>query len=107
MGCMGIFAAFDIGTLLINAGRTINGWGTAFVVLVGTIMLLVAVWQIGKGLMTHGKAQTNWGIAITLLIVGGLFLAAGWNFVNNDLAQGGANTIKDLGNGTWLLGLGL
>lgn len=98
--------AWDIGTFLQNATKTIKQWGSYLIILIGVVLIIVAVWQIAKGLISHGKGQTNWAVAIIMLIIGGALMAGGFGLVST-IASGGGQTINELGAGvgtsTWLL----
>lgn len=90
------FMDWDIGSFLQNATSTLKGWGGLVIMLVGVIMIIVGVVKIASGLISHGKKQVSWVVAILLIIIGGAFLAGGWGFVSK-IAEGGLNTINDLG----------
>lgn len=98
--------AWDIGTFLQNATKTIKQWGSYLIILIGVVLIIVAVWQIAKGLISHGKGQTNWAVAIIMLVIGGALMAGGFGLVST-IASGGGQTINELGAGvgtsTWLL----
>lgn len=96
--------AWDIGTFLQNATKTIKQWGSYLIILIGVVLIIVSIWQIAKGLISHGKGQTNWAVAIIMLIIGGALMAGGFGLVST-IASGGGQTINELGAGTatWLL----
>lgn len=96
--------AWDIGTFLRNATKTIKQWGSYLIILIGVVLIIVSIWQIAKGLISHGKGQTNWAVAIIMLIIGGALMAGGFGLVST-IASGGGQTINELGAGTatWLL----
>lgn len=92
--------AWDLGTFLQNATSTLKTWGNYLIILIGVVMIIVAVYQIAKGLISHGRGQpTNWFVAILLLIIGGALMVGGFTWVSG-IAEGGKQTIDDLGNGS-------
>lgn len=95
-------AAWDLGTFLQNAKKTIETWGGYFIMLLGVIMVIVAVYQTAKGLISPQKAQTNWLIVAALLILGGALTAGGYTWISG-IASGGKKTIDDLGGGGVIL----
>lgn len=100
MSMAGVACSWDLGNFLQNAKSTLQTWGSYLIMLIGVVMVIASVYMIAKGLITHGKGQpVSWPVAIILLILGGAFLTGGWAFVN-DIASGGEQTIRDLGNGT-------
>lgn len=89
--------AWDLRTFLENSFSTLEDWFSLAVMIVGLCAVAWAIWQIVSGLMSQGKKQTNWAVAIILLIVGGaLSVSTGFSFVRQ-IAEGGQQTISDLG----------
>lgn len=93
------FMAFDILSFLSNATEFIKKIGGYVVILAGFIMIIVAIVQIAKGLASGGKGQVNWVMSIGCLLVGGALAFGGWNLVTA-VANGGSQTIKDMGTGS-------
>ena len=91
--------SFDILSFLSNATEFIKKIGGYVVILAGFVMIIIAVVQIAKGLASGGKGQVNWVMSIGCLLVGGALAFGGWNLVTA-LANGGQQTIADMGNGT-------
>lgn len=90
---------WDLTSFLNNSQKTLTTWFNAGLLIVGLVAVAFAAWQIVSGLMSHGKKQVNWGITITLLFVGGALAASGgFDFVRG-IAEGGKQTITDLGSG--------
>lgn len=96
---------FDITQFGQNLYTKLREWGNILIIIIGVVMMIVAVWQIAKGLIQHGKAQVNWAVAIALLILGGALASFGgsgvsgtgaWDWLEG-IAEGGKNTIDDLG----------
>lgn len=90
-------SSWSVTNFLNNATSQIQEWLGALIVLIGFVMVGFGVYQIAKGLISHGKQQTNWVIAILLLIMGGALVAGGFSLVMT-IAEGGKQTIEDLGN---------
>lgn len=90
---------WDLAEFLKNVETTLGEWFGLAVAVVGLVAIAYAIWQIVSGLMSQGKKQTNWAVAIILLLVGGTLTATGgFDFVQG-IAQGGQETIEDLGTG--------
>jgi hypothetical protein len=90
---------WSINGFLTNLNSSLFSWGKIIVVILGVIMVLAGLFQIGKGLMSGGRSQTNWVVAIALFFLGGaLAFSGGWGLVQS-VAQGGAQTLNDLGTG--------
>ena len=88
---------WSITNLFQNAGTSMKTIGGALLVLLGIIMIVVAGVKIAKGLMSNGQGQPpNWIMIAALLVVGGMFAVGGFNLIS-DIAAGGEQTIKDLG----------
>lgn len=98
--------AWDLGTFLDNAAKTLKSWGGLFFVLIGMVMLIIGIYKIASGLISHGKKQVEWVPAIVLILVGGALAAFGgnaaWKWIS-DIASGGKKTINDLGGNTIML----
>lgn len=88
--------AWDVFSFLQNASETMKKWVGAFVILLGIILIGFGVWKIFWSLANHGKGPSNYGVAIVMIILGGALAVGGWAFVF-DIAQGGRDTIYDLG----------
>lgn len=100
---IGPTATFDIEKFLTNSASKLKQWGGLLLILIGVIMMLVAVCKVASGLISHGKKQVSWVVCIVMFILGGALcsFAAGpdaWNWIQN-IAQGGKQTIDDLGGG--------
>ena len=91
--------AWDLGSFLDNAGKTLETWAGYIIVIIGVVCVAVGVYKIASGLISHGKKQVNWPVAIILILLGGALLAGGWYWVVG-IAKGGQQTIEDLGGGS-------
>lgn len=90
--------AWDLTNFLSNSTSQLKTWGGMAFTLIGVVMIIVAIVKIAKALISHGKTQTSWPINIALLLVGGaLSIGGAWGWVSG-IAQGGKQTIDDLGN---------
>ena len=90
-------SSWSILNLFTNAGKTVQTIGSALLVLLGIVMIVVAGVKIAKALMSNGQGQPpNWIMIIALLIVGGAFAVGGFSLISQ-IAAGGQQTIKDLG----------
>lgn len=91
-------SGWSLNNFFANAKSTLYTLGGAFLMVLGVIMIIVAGVKIGKGLMGGQNSQPpNWVMTIVLLIVGGAFAVGGIGLIS-DIASGGQQTIKDLGN---------
>ena len=96
-------SGWDLRTFLENSFDTLGEWFSLAVMILGIVAVAYAIWQIVSGLMSHGKKQVNWAVAIILLLVGGaLSMSTGFEFVRG-IAEGGQQTIEDLGGQTIVL----
>lgn len=96
-----LFATFDVTQFLTNATAKLKEWGGALLILIGVVMMIVAIWKIASGLISHGKKQVSWAVCIIMLILGGALASFGagasaWDWIQK-IAEGGKNTIDDLG----------
>lgn len=90
---------FDILNFLGNTSTFVQNVGSYVVVIAGFVMIIVAIVQIAKGLASGGKGQVNWAMSIGCLLVGGALAFGGWTAVTS-IANGGQQTIQDMGHGT-------
>jgi hypothetical protein len=89
---------WSLNNFFANAKTTLYTLGSAFLCVLGVVMIVVAGVKIGKGLMGGQNSQPpNWVMTIVLLLVGGAFAVGGISLIS-DIASGGQQTIKDLGN---------
>lgn len=101
---LGLPATFDVEAFLTNSITKLKAWGGLLIILIGVVMMVVAIWKIGSGLISHGKKQVSWAVCIIMLILGGALASFGlsgtnaWAWVQG-IAEGGKNTIDDLGSG--------
>ena len=72
-----------VAELFNNIADFLKAFGSYFVLLVGTGLVIVSILQIAKG-MSSRKAQTNWLSAILCLLVGGILLFGGWKMITGD-----------------------
>lgn len=83
---------------LENVISKLQGWGSAIVIIIGLIMVIIGLFQLFKGLSSGGRSQVNWVVVILLLLLGGaLAFTGGWSLVKN-ITGGGGQTLSDLGN---------
>lgn len=92
-------AKWDLTSFLSGSFKTLGTWINMAIMIVGLVAVGYAVWQIISGLISHGKKQVNWAVTIILLVVGGVAsTSTGFQFFR-DIAEGGKDTIDDLGSG--------
>lgn len=102
---MGLPATFDVEMFLKNATGKIKEWGGLALILIGVILMVVAVFKVASGLISHGKKQVSWPVCIIMFILGGALASFGldgvgaWSWLQG-IANGGKNTIEDLGTGS-------
>lgn len=96
-------AAWDLVSALRNAGKYVGKIGSAAVVMLGFILILVGAWKLAMKLINGEKARENWGIIVALIVIGGAFAYGGWKMFTG-VASGGKKTIEDLGSGAIDLG---
>lgn len=88
---------WDLGSFLNNAGSTLGTWAQYLMVIIGVVCVAIGIYKIASGLISHGKKQVNWAVAIILILLGGaLLVTQSWNWIVG-IAQGGKETIEDLG----------
>lgn len=96
--------AWDLGTFLDNATKTLTNWGGLLFILLGVVCIIIGIYKIVKGLITHGQngQPVNWLVAIGLIILGGVLVTTGsFGFIQG-IAEDQKKTIEDLGNATIL-----
>lgn len=85
-----------------NTGDLVKKIGSALLIVIGAVMIIVGIFKIAQGLISHGKTQVNWVVNILLIVVGALFCAGAGFFLKLTAEDGVgkdiANTIIDLGN---------
>lgn len=96
--------AWDIMSFLTNLGNAFKKWGGALFIVIGITMIIIGVWKFFIGLANHGKTQVNWVIVFLLIVFGGALSVGGWNFVA-DIAAGGNDTIKSIGEGAAVMNM--
>ncbi len=101
---IGPTATFDIEKFLSNSTSKLKLWGGLLLILIGVIMMIVAVVKVASGLISHGKKQVSWVVCIIMFILGGALCSfaagdAAWSWVQG-IAEGGKQTIDDLGGGS-------
>ena len=96
--------AWDLGTFLNNATKTLTSWGGLLFILLGVVCIIIGIYKIVKGLITHGKngQPVNWLVAIGLIILGGVLVTTGsFGFIQK-IAEDQKTTIEKLGGATIL-----
>ena len=97
----------DIGNMLGNAKNLLKTWGSAIIIILGVIMIIVAAVQIFRGLATQrGQQQANWVMTILLLFIGAAFALGGFNLLYQ-FGAAGRNTAEDLSGDTTIQASGL
>ena len=90
----------DIGQMLSNGKNLLKTWGSAVIIILGVIMIVIAGVQIFKGLATQrGQQQANWVMTILLLFIGAAFALGGFNLLYQ-FGAAGKNTAEDLSGST-------
>lgn len=91
--------AWDLVSFLGNAKNYLNVVGGALISLIGLIILIVAIVFLAKNLFGNGQGQSHsWIKVVVMIIIGGALLTGGIVLITN-IASGGEQTIKDLGEG--------
>lgn len=90
-------------TVLYNIRSLMIQWGSALIMVIGVVMVLVGIWKIAQALISHGKTQVSWVVNISLILVGILFCAGSAFFKtmvaseNTSLGGALANELENLG----------
>lgn len=88
---------WSVPKFLQNAATTLREWGGLFLILVGTIGVILAVYNVVTGMMSGGKKQTNYVSNVILLIISGALVFGGAQLTFR-IAEGGLDTINELGS---------
>lgn len=94
-------AAWDVGTFLTNAKKTIDKWGNLLLKLLGVAALVWAAVLTLKKLMASQQSQSQqagWPTIILLTLVGGGFMIGGFGLAKT-IGGGGETSIRQLGGG--------
>lgn len=103
-GAVTMASSWSFRNFLSNSATTLRDWANLGFIVIGIVCLIVGIVMLVKGLMTHGRGQTNWVVVVALILIGGALTVSGaYTWVQN-IAQGGKETIDDLG-GTGMIGL--
>lgn len=97
-------AAWDLVSALRNAGNYVGKLGSAAVIMLGFILILVGAWKLAMKLINGEKSRESWGMIVALIVIGGAFAYGGWKMFTG-VASGGKKTIEDLGSGAIDLGV--
>ena len=98
----GLVADWDLISAINNSKNYAATFGGAFVGLIGIAVIIWAVFQLGLKIIGSEKGrQTSWFMVIAGIVVGGALVYGGWQLIMS-VAQGGHQTINDLGGGTIL-----
>lgn len=90
-------------TVIDNVRNLLRFWGSALIMCIGVVMVIVGIWKIAQALISHGKTQVSWVINIALIVVGILFCAGSAFFMtmtesgNDSLGGALANELESLG----------
>lgn len=97
-------SSWSFRNFLSNSATTLKEWANLGFTVIGIICLIVGIVMLVKGLMTHGRGQTNWIVVVGLILLGGALTVTGAYTWVQGIAQGGKETIDDLG-GSAMIGL--
>lgn len=95
-------AQWDLKTFFENAGDYTQLIGGGFLALIGTIGVIYGGYLLVKKLMAGQQNQDSWVKIAALIIIGGALMATGASLIFT-IAEGGQQTIEDLGGGMVLL----
>lgn len=88
---------WDLGTALGNVRDSFYQWGSVFLTVVGTVMLIVAGVKLAKRLMfKNAQQEVKWLDVILLVLFGVGFMVSGIVWLYN-LGQIGKTTIATMG----------
>ena len=89
----------DLGTFFTNALDKVQTWGSAFIMLIGAIMLIVAVVFLCVKFMTHGRGgqSMSWVMLVVMILIGGFLMVSGFQGVTK-FADIGTATLESLGS---------
>lgn len=94
-----IATRWDLENLLTNATSKFKLWIGLFFGLVGIIAIAWGVYKFFAKLFGGPSGQQTSWLTIAVLIIAGAVVAFGGTSLVFDIAQGGKQTIEDLGNG--------
>lgn len=98
----GLVADWDLISAIQNSKNYTATFGGAVVGLIGFVIIIWAVFQLALKITGSEKGrQTSWFMVIFAIVVSGAMIYGGWQLIMS-VAQGGHQTINDLGGGTIL-----
>lgn len=89
--------AWDLKSALENSTTYAQAVGGGFLTLLGVVAIIYGGYLLVKKLMAGQQNQDSWIKIIILIIVGGALSVSGFALIS-EIAAGGEQTIKDLGN---------
>lgn len=92
-------SGWGLENLLTNATAKVKLWVGLFFGLVGIIAIAWGVYKFFTKLFGGPSGQQTSWLTIAVLIIAGAVVAFGGTTLVFDIAQGGKQTIEDLGNG--------
>lgn len=92
-------SGWDLENLLTNATAKVKLWVGLFFGLIGIIAIARGVYKFFTKLFGDPSGQQTSWLTIAALIIAGAVVAFGGTTLVFDIAQGGKQTIEDLGNG--------
>lgn len=93
--------AWELGEALENAKEYAEVIGGAFLALLGVVAIIYGGYLLVKKLMAGQQNQDSWVKIVILIIVGGALSVTGFGLIST-IAEGGKDTIEELGGGTIL-----